>query len=230
MRNYLNMEKCGPFTRRQLPAAGKRKRAAFTLIELLVVIAIIAILGALLLPAVTAANNRALAADCISNLHQLATALNTRMLDYGTYPTADGYTGTTSYFGTQTNLVAAIGDALANPTSWFCKRYVRLTDSKPETELAASRIGYFYWGWSVEGASVKPIDITFTEGTWDQQGWNRSLPGVVLLSDRFRDSAYWPYPQDWQFHFGKGTDRSLTQDGSHAALTDGAVLRIAPKQ
>lgn len=58
-----------------------RPCGGFTLIELLVVIAIIAILAAILVPAVSGALDRAKAIYCASNLRQVSTALTMYALD-----------------------------------------------------------------------------------------------------------------------------------------------------
>ena len=72
------------FLRRNFASRSRIQRPpAFTLIELLVVIAIIAVLAAILLPALAAAKERSRRAFCMNNVHQIEIATVAYASDFG---------------------------------------------------------------------------------------------------------------------------------------------------
>ena len=164
------------------PAKGCRAedRKAFTLIELLVVVAIIAILAALLLPALSAAREKSRRTACKGNLQQMGVALLSYMGDYAGYvPAGHGWNGSGAdkalTFGTF--------------TEWF-------GDARTGKRLAVGGAVYGYpmegWAfaqgkshWNAVAFGEKPHGHTFLRGDLNMAPVNL---GHVLTGGYLRDA------------------------------------------
>lgn len=146
-------------------------KPAFTLIELLVVIAIIAILAALLLPALAKSKDKAKAVNCLSNLKQLQTCWHLYAVDNN------------DLLPPNNSIMAIGGGALASDVSW-CPDH-----PATETNTAALVNGVLFRYNSSLGIYRCPADKSTVTGTSLPR--NRSYNMSQSVNG---DPDYWKIP------------------------------------
>ena len=231
---------------------GLRRRPRFTLIELLIVIAIIAILAAMLLPALSRARERARRVLCLNNQRQLGIGVATRSADTdGILPLYRSWSThfvTDSVNGTNDNrdyLLEIVGDARV----LYCPSHAQLDMDDPDVGWNGSNnsryISYSPIGmWEQSRASIswakhyvalpEETNPTLTNQGNRPKRFSQVTPDLALSTDSqnswysgvsFTYPGYlWPEtPTYYAYYAYPHRDTNLAWDGQSVLFFDGST-------
>lgn len=213
-----------------------RPPTAFTLIELLVVIAIIAILAAVLLPVLTAAQQRGYGSACLNNQKQIIEAAlmyvddNTGYLPYCNSDLGNArgpgwlYTGEMLNANLYTNNPVCwesgtLWDYLKIPKVYLCPLDIR----NPYFTQRANQLTSYIWDWAESGFAEGVYQNTKVSVVWSPECilfWEPYIPGdSAVAMHAYNDGANYPYYPAYQEGLGTLHDKR----GGFVPRLDGSV-------
>lgn len=205
------------------PRLGKQRNAALTLTEVLIVITALALLAAILLPALAAAKRRASKISCVSQLKMIGVACQVWPSGQDSkYPAQVSVTNGGAMELIATGNVAAYFRAMTNeldvPEILICPQDTKHVSATNFAALENSNISYFV---GLDAADTQPQTLLSGDDNLIVNGTS-VRPGILLLHTN--DSVTWTQDR----HQGSGNillgDGSVQQTSS-ADLT--SVARLA---